>query len=215
MKKIINNKLTTLIAAIMLIAMGGCMNESLNDAEPDLTLSEELELLEDYDDGANLRVNPSDQNKILAEIRRATAKYHRLEVAEANGYVLDARCVERPGLGGMGQHAPNFGLVEVITVDPSNPEVLLYETGKNGQKKLVAVEFLVPAGPWHVNNDGPPMLGNKEFDDHRELMMVNGNLVNAKGGPPFPHYQLHVWVWKNNPAGIYISYNPNVNCANM
>jgi len=66
-------------------------------------------------------------------------------------------------------------------------------------------------------NDAPPMLGEVEFDDHREMKVVedeNGDPVevNAKGGPPFPHYQLHVWVWKNNPNGMYFPFNPKVQC---
>jgi hypothetical protein len=207
-----NNKLFAFMTAMMLFAMGGCMNESLNDADPNVTLHEELDLLEDNDEGANLRINPSIQNRILAEVRKVTAKYHRLEVAESDGYALDPHCVEVPGLGGMGHHAANFGLVDDI-VDPSNPEVLLYEPGKNGQYKLVAVEFLVVAAPWDAQNDGPPMLGSVEFADHREIIMVDGNPVNAKGGPPFPHYQLHTWVWKNNPSGMYFPFNPTVSCS--
>jgi hypothetical protein len=213
-KNLFNNRLSFVWIFLVLILVGGCMPESLTDVEPDLQLDDRVEQSSDNEDGANLRINSSAQNKILAEIRKATARYHRLEVAEADGYILDAHCVVSPqGLGGMGQHAPNFDLISNISVDPSNPEVLLYETGKNGQKKLVAVEFLVPSIPWDAQNDGrSPMLGAIPFDDHREIIMVDGNPVNAKGGPPFPHYQLHVWVWKNNPRGMYIPYNPNVNC---
>ena len=27
-----------------------------------------------------------------------------------------------------------------------------------------------------------------------------------------PHYDLHVWVWQANPAGIFAPFNPNVSC---
>ena len=31
--------------------------------------------------------------------------------------------------------------------------------------------------------------------------------------PPFPNYELHVWVWKENPNGMYATTNPKVNCG--
>jgi hypothetical protein len=64
-----------------------------------------------------------------------------------------------------------------------------------------------------MGSGGPPMLGQIPFDDHRELIEIEPDkFVNAKGGPAFPHYQLHVWVWKNNPNGMYTPFNPNVSC---
>jgi hypothetical protein len=26
-------------------------------------------------------------------------------------------------------------------------------------------------------------------------------------------YALHAWVWKNNPSGIFVGYNPTVSCS--
>ncbi len=130
----------------------------------------------------------------------------------ADEYVID-NCVQHPQLGGMGHHVIKMTNI-VPYVNPTSPGVLLYEPGKNGQMKLVGVEYLVPAAPWDAGNDGPPMFGNVPFDDHREMIEIEPDVfVNAKGGPPFPHYQLHVWIWKNNPAGMYFPFNPNVSCA--
>jgi hypothetical protein len=103
-------------------------------------------------------------------IRSATAKYHDFDAAVADGYQLDPHCVEHPGgLGGMGHHAVNMSRV-IPAVVPSEPGVLVYEPMKNGKYRLVAAEFLVPAEPWDAANDGPPMLGEVEFDDHREII---------------------------------------------
>jgi hypothetical protein len=158
-------------------------------------------------------MNPSAQNQLLAKIRSNTAKYHRLEVAESKGYNLDPHCVAVPGLGGMGHHAVNMAKIGPF-VNPTEPGVLVYEPMKNGKYKLVAVEYLVPSEPWDaMGSGGPPMLGEIPFDDHRAMIEIEPDVfVNAKGGPPFPHYQLHVWVWKNNPNGIYTPFNPNVSC---
>ena len=142
------------------------------------------------------------QNKLEAAIRAATAKYQRFEVALADGYELDPHCAAHPELGGMGFHAVNFGLVSPV-VDPLKPQALVYEPMKNGKLRLVAVEYIMPAEIWDDYNDGPPMLGLVEFNDHR---------APGSGGPPIPHYQLHVWLWKNNPSGMYFPFNPNVSC---
>jgi hypothetical protein len=186
-----------------------CSTEEMDDLEVELNSSNR-----ELNDGIELKKASATQNQILAEIRRATAKYHNLDAADADGYVLDPHCVEHPDFGGMGHHAANMSrIIGVDKVIPSEPGVLVYEPMKNGKYKLVAVEFLIIAEPWDAMNPGPPMLGEVEFDDHREMTVDEfGNPVNAKGGPPFPHYQLHVWVWKNNPKGMYAPYNPNVSC---
>jgi hypothetical protein len=156
-------------------------------------LETEQRIAEKFQNEENLKNSQAEQNKLLAQIRRATAKYQRLEVAEADGYVLDDHCVSVPGLGGMGHHAANFALVGV-DFDPLMPQVLLYEPLGNGKYNLVGVEYIViDAGQDH------PHLGNQPFD---------------VGGTPIPddHYSLHVWIWKANPSGMYFPFNPNVSC---
>ncbi len=142
------------------------------------------------------------QVRLEAQIRRATARYHRVEAAEADGYVLSSECVATP-LGGMGHHYVKGALVDGV-VDPTMPETLVYEPQKNGRMQLVAAEYVVVAAAWDPLHDSPPMLGSVAFDDHR---------APGSGGPPFPHYQLHAWVWKHNPSGMYAPFNPTVSCA--
>lgn len=137
------------------------------------------------------------QNRINAAIRQATAHYQRVEAALADGYALASECVP-----GMGFHYLSEALLDGV-VDPTRPEILVYEPQPSGRLRLVAVEFMVPAAAWDPFNSGPPMLGSHAFDDHRPP---------GSGGPPFPHYQLHAWVWKDNPAGIYTPFNPTSSC---
>ncbi|WP_461488356.1 hypothetical protein [Pontibacter sp. HJ8] len=139
-------------------------------------------------------------NKLLAEIRRATVHYKDVADAEAAGYVLSSECVSSPA-GSMGYHYTNFALVDA-TVDPALPETLVYEPQKNGKLRLVAVEYIVVAEAWDAMHDSPPMLGEQVFDDFSE----------GGGGPPFPNYQLHAWVWKHNPSGMHAPFNPTVSC---
>ncbi|WP_194778530.1 hypothetical protein [Pararhodonellum marinum] len=203
----------SLFFILALFILGSCMNENMEAPQLDIEETEIAQDMDDFDDeiGAFLRKNPSNQNQLLAQIRAATAKYHRFEVANADGYELD-HCVQHPFLGSMGHHAINEDRIKPWVI-PSEPGVLMYEPTRNGRLQLIGVEYLVPAEPWDEENDAPPYLGNQVFDDHREMTLnEKGEPVNAKGGPPFPHYQLHVWLWKNNPSGMYFPFNPNVSC---
>ncbi len=146
----------------------------------------------------NLRMDPTTL-KMLASLRSATAKYHRLEVAEEAGYSLGSECVASPA-GGMGYHYVNFGLVDE-NYDPTAPEALLYEEDEDGNLKLVAVEFVIMKDPWDSENAEMPYFGSREFD-----------VALAPIPLPFDNYQLHVWIWKNNPSGIFEKFNPNVEC---
>ena len=104
----------------------------------------------------------------------------------------------------MGYHYASFGLIDDV-VDPATPELLLYEPQRNGKLKLVGGEFMVHADAWDPHNDGPPTLAGQAFDDHR----AEGDI---RHGIPFPHYDLHVWVWQNNPSGMFAHFNPTVSC---
>lgn len=137
------------------------------------------------------------QNKINALIRRSTARYQRVAAAVADGYELASPCVP-----GMGFHFQKESLLDGV-VDPAQPELLVYEPQKNGRLRLVAAEFMVVAAAWDPFHDDAPMLGSRPFDDHRAA---------GSPGPPISHYQLHAWVWMNNPAGMYAPLNPNSSC---
>ena len=54
----------------------------------------------------------------LAAVRRATAKYHDVEKALAQGYVATPRCASAPGLGGMGYHYIKPSLATDLALDP-------------------------------------------------------------------------------------------------
>jgi hypothetical protein len=188
-----------LIIAILLQV--SCISEN-NDLEKPSILSLELEKnsSEPFEDPIyNLRMDPTSL-KMLADLRAATAKYHDVTVAEAAGYLPISPCVSYPGLGAMGFHYGNFDIVDG-TYDPTQPEVLLYEMDKNGNLKLVGVEFIIRKGPWDSEHDIIPSFGTREFD-----------IALAPVPLPFDNYQLHVWIWKHNPNGIFTMFNPNVTC---
>jgi hypothetical protein len=141
------------------------------------------------------------EGALVAQVRRATARFHRIEVAFAEGYVQGSPC-EVTAAGGMGAHFRKNMLIDGV-IDPEHPEILQYEPQKNGDWRLVGVEFLVRAADWDALNAGPPTFGGQLFEDRR---------APGSAGPPFPNYGLHMWVWQNNPEGLFAPWNPSVNC---
>jgi hypothetical protein len=59
------------------------------------------------------------------------------------------------------------------------------------------VEYIVPAEAWDgAGNSEPPALHGRSFHLNEELGV----------------YVLHAWIWKNNPAGMFEDWNPQVSC---
>ena len=139
----------------------------------------------------------------LAEIRAATARYHRVEVAIADGYRSTVECAALPGVGAMGIHFVKGALLGDAGFDATHPEVLVYEPQKNGQLRLVAAEYLVFRAPWDAAHPGttPSLLGH---DFYRSF----GDRAHGLDD----HYELHAWVWRHNPDGMFAQWNPNVTC---
>jgi hypothetical protein len=144
----------------------------------------------------------------LAQVRRVTARFHRVEEAIAAGYELGwvngsgvriiTGCVSHPTAGAMGYHYFNQALVADNAVDPLKPEALVYESAPNGGLKLVAVEWVV-RGP-NTNPRGVPTAPSV-------LGMPMHILVPAVG-----FWLKHAWIWKHNPAGMFADWNPEVTC---
>ena len=138
---------------------------------------------------------------LVAQVRRATARFHRIEVAFAEGYVQASPC-EAIAAGGMGAHFRKNLLIDGV-IDPEHPEILQYEPQKNGEWRLVGIEFLIVAAAWDPTHTGPPSFAGQVFEDRR---------APGSAGPPFPNYGLHMWVWQNNPDGLFAPWNSTVNC---
>jgi len=139
----------------------------------------------------------------LAAVRAATARFHDFAAADAAGYGLFYVCTDEAGLGAMGQHYVNGGIVGDTVLDPAAPEAIMYEPLPGGGQRLVGVEWVVFQQAWEDagNTNAPSLFG-------RSLKLVPS--PNRYGIPSF--YQLHAWVWKPNPAGAYQDWNPRVSC---
>jgi len=146
-----------------------------------------------------------DAETLVKIVRRATERFTDVKVAQAEGYALQFGCVSGSDDGAMGLHYVNGALVGKGELDPSRPQIVIYEPLPNGEMKLIGADFLVLADDWNKKHPGTPP----------ELM---GQLLhlfespNRFGLPAF--YTLHVWAWKDNPNGAYVNWHPNVNCKN-
>jgi hypothetical protein len=149
----------------------------------------------------------------LAQAAAATAGYHRESAALTGGFLRTEECAALPGLGGMGIHYVNVARTMDLNVNASEPELLLYEPTRNGKRRLVGVEYFVPVisngAPWFGDTPPPivdnaaPVLFGKTFD---------GPMPGHEPGMPW-HYDLHVWIWKHNPSGLFAPFNPTVQCS--
>lgn len=177
----------------------------------------------------------------LARVIAATNQYRDVEVALQAGYIssvdMGAGCSTASGgghpsqLGAMGIHFVQLAGFGEPDVDFENPNILVYipkedmpsctySTGEvlsneacRNNLSLAAVEELVFAHLIPADNgeywNNVPHFGGQDFyylHDNPETTWVD----EAHGFPP--HYALHIWLFENNPAGLYSPWNPNVSC---
>jgi hypothetical protein len=147
-----------------------------------------------------------DEGRNLGDVRAATAAFHNLDIAMAAGYGAVKGCAQKPGVGGMGQHYVKGALVGDPALDTLRPEALVYEPRDGGGYRLVALEYIVLKAAWHAaNGSNPPRLFGKG------LSLVTA--PNAYGLPDF--YEIHLWLWKKNPKGLFADWNPRVSCRGL
>ena len=147
----------------------------------------------------------------LSSVQAALKKYEDPYVAVHDGYFSTVGCVDivKPGApghmqykpGAMGVHFLNPAAIGPVP-DPAKPQVLLYEP--DGQKlKLVGAEWFVPLA---TGVKSRPKLWGQPFDGP---MMGHPPLLPME----LSHYDLHVWLYKPNPLGMFAPTNPAVKCV--
>jgi hypothetical protein len=167
----------------------------------------------------------------LADVRRATERFRDVNVALAEGYIRDpfnlcdtAAMMGRPAsLGAMGIHYFRPDLLG-ITAPPSprvngvgthtdfrTPSILIYEPQADGSMELVAVENLVFAAAWHAAGHAErPAFHGVPYDS-----MADDPSTAVDEAHMFePHFDRHVWIYRDNPNGVFTPFNPAVSCAN-
>lgn len=146
----------------------------------------------------------------LAVVRAALDKYQDPVAAVRDGYLSTLGCVDYPKgggemgtmaykPGGMGVHFLNAALIGP-TLDSLKPQVLIYEPVGN-RLRLVAAEWFVPTA---VSKEAPKLFGvslDGPMEGHAPILPAE-----------LSHWDLHVWLWKDNPNGLMHSTNSTVKC---
>ena len=147
----------------------------------------------------------------LDAARAALAKYSDPLAAIKDGYFSTLACIDFPKgakdgpveypPGAMGVHFLNPANIGP-KLDPAKPQVLLYEP-VGDKLVLTGAEWFVPvavAGATAPSIFGQTLAG--PMDGHEPIMPAS-----------LKHYDLHVWLWKDNPRGMFTSTNANVKCT--
>lgn len=162
----------------------------------------------------------------IAAVMAATEKYKDVAVAEAEGYVRHPFCIvatsegQPQQLGGMGYHYFRPDLLGITAEEPRvdgngthedwmQPAILLYEPQQDGSLVLTAIENLIWVKAWaEAGHDTPP-----EFHGNQYYYMIDNPETPIDEAHGFqPHYELHWWLYRDNPSGAFAPFNPAVNC---
>ena len=174
--------LFSLVGALPLLVAAGCAEPPSPSAPPTVRTPETPSSIASVGDD-------------LGRLRGAVAQFHNIDAAIQARYSQLTGCMVDPGgAGGMGFHYARSNAFDGV-IDPVEPKALLYEPDSNGKLRLVAVEFIVPYNI--APREGPaPRLFGQDFLHNDDFQI----------------WMLHAWIWKNNPSGMFASWNPNVNC---
>jgi hypothetical protein len=120
----------------------------------------------------------------------------------------------------MGVHYINPALLEVTATEPRvdgkathtdwmRPSILIYEPQADGSLELVAVENLVFEAAWAASGKSEQLVLNGRSWDH----MADDTSTPGDEAHGFaPHFDQHVWLFRENPAGALMPFNANVTC---
>jgi hypothetical protein len=166
----------------------------------------------------------------LDAVKAATKRFQNVDVALAEGYVRDpgnvcdtAEMMGKPAsVGAMGVHYFRPDLLGITAppnprvdgngthIDFLKPGILIYEPQADGSMKLVAVENLVFQKAWKAaGHDAPPTFHGRNYDDMRDDPATAVDEAHMFE----PHYDQHVWLYRDNPSGMLAQFNPAVSCA--
>lgn len=146
-----------------------------------------------------------DPGALIKIVRESTERFKDVRIAESEGYALMFGCVTGPDAGAMGLHYINNQILSRNELDPTKPQIVIYEPQQDGTLRLIGADFVVFADVWDKKNQGPPQLMGQLFHYFEA--------PNRFGLPPF--YTLHVWAWKDNPNGPFVNWHPNVSCQHF
>ena len=163
---------------------------------------------------------PSTPDEIVAEVRRATARYLDIARAREDGFVQISGMELRHGYHFLNATSPVISAAyDAITggIDLARPPMLLY-VERDGQWQLAGVEYALsrkpdpnplPGAEWHEHE------ASCHYRDFRELPAPSPRAcppAHPVSGERFVIWHpamavAHVWAWYPNPAGPFAEEN--------
>jgi hypothetical protein len=188
------------LAIVVLAATPKIASVASADAKPTTGTHDHTEHVHPASDGSTTPVLTAKERKAIV---RATKKFRNVDAAIAAGYQPTEACVAAPDLGGMGYHYVNPTYLMDGVIDPQKPDILLFHRDDTGKLRLGGVEyFSADLDQDLATDDDRPNLHGHPFD---------GPMPGHEPGMPI-HYDLHVWLYTNNPTGELSAWNHDVTC---
>jgi hypothetical protein len=131
----------------------------------------------------------------VERVRAATRRFQSLDSAVAAGYAREGGgCIANAPHGAMGYHHANPALFD-DRLELERPEILVYERLPDGTYRLNGVEYIVPFSARPPTAKPPVIMGQP-----------------LKRAPRLEIWYRHVWLWLENPSGMFADWNPEVHC---
>lgn len=158
----------------------------------------------------------------LSGLRELTAHFHDLDSAKAAGYGLLTAppatapdgCISDVMAGGMGYHYTRGDNLADDAITLLDPEFLVYAPTNapplNGvaQRRLAAVEYFLPfTNKWPAPSD-PAFVKAPSLRDFPTTASMPDIAFTATAR--FGGWMFHIWLWENNPAGMFGNFNGSV-----
>lgn len=158
----------------------------------------------------------------LDALRALTAPLHDVDAAKGAGYTLFTMppltapdgCISDATAGGMGYHYSRFNNLGDDAIDLLDPEFLVYAP-KNAPRvdgvartRLAAFDYFIPFSakwPAPTNPAFKKAPSLHDFPTTSALPDVAFASTSRFGG-----WMLHIWLWENNPDGMFENFNTSV-----
>ena len=155
----------------------------------------------------------------LAGLARLTAPFHDVDSAKAAGYTLFVAppgtapdgCISSAQDGGMGYHYGRLNNLGDDSVSLLDPEFLVYAPKKGASNdagaRLAAFDYFIPYSPkW----PGPTQAGFTRAPTLRDFSTMRDLPDIAFAPSRFNGWMVHIWLWENNPDGLFANWNTSV-----
>jgi len=157
----------------------------------------------------------------LDDLRQLTAPLHDVTAAEDTGYVLFKAppltaadgCISSAQEGGMGYHYTRGNNLADDAVSLLDPEFLVYAPTpaprKDGEARtrLAAFDYFLPYSAKWPGPDDPDFKRRPRLHDFPTM----SGLPDLEFAPSrFNGWMFHIWLWENNPDGMFANWNTSV-----